>query len=199
MYELKEIGKVFTSKSVGTGPSSYEKRSYRAAILQSLRNTELEVSAKSCSLVQRSAGSVRSRNLRIEQVVARSSVYRLRGRNVSNSASWSRTFTSGAFVFDARGPQWAMASSFTRFLDRTQRRTTISRTPLDEWSVRRRDLCLTTHDTHNRHPSMPPVGFEPTISAGERPQTDALNGAALGTGTRSSVSFVNISWFGRRS
>ena len=28
---------------------------------------------------------------------------------------------------------------------------------------------LTTHDTHNRQISMPPVGFEPTISAGERP------------------------------
>ena len=26
MYELKKIGKVFTSKSVGTGPSSYEKK-----------------------------------------------------------------------------------------------------------------------------------------------------------------------------
>jgi len=25
MYELKKIGKVFTSKFVGTGPSSYEK------------------------------------------------------------------------------------------------------------------------------------------------------------------------------
>ena len=25
MYELKKNGKVFTSKSVGTGPSSYEK------------------------------------------------------------------------------------------------------------------------------------------------------------------------------
>jgi len=30
MYELKN-GKVFTSKSVGTGPSSYEKRFYWAA------------------------------------------------------------------------------------------------------------------------------------------------------------------------
>jgi len=26
MYELKKIGKVFTSKSVGTGPSSYENK-----------------------------------------------------------------------------------------------------------------------------------------------------------------------------
>jgi len=29
---------------------------------------------------------------------------------------------------------------------------------------------------------MPPVGFEPTISAGERPQTHALDRAATGTG-----------------
>jgi len=37
MYELKKIGKVLTSKSVGTGPSSYKKkRIYRAAVSQSL-------------------------------------------------------------------------------------------------------------------------------------------------------------------
>ena len=55
------------------------------------------------------------------------------------------------------------------FLDHTQRRSTVGRTPLDEWSARRRDLNQTTHDTHNRQISMPPVGFEPMISAGERP------------------------------
>ena len=43
MYELKKIGKVFTSKFVGTGPSSYKKRIYRAAVSQRLRNTGLEV------------------------------------------------------------------------------------------------------------------------------------------------------------
>ena len=75
-----------------------------------------------------------------------------------------------------------MASSFTRFLDHTQRRTTVGRTPLDEWSARRRDLYLTTHNTHNRQKPMPLVGFEPTISAGERPQTYALDRAATGTG-----------------
>ena len=37
------------------------------------------------------------------------------------------------------------------FLDHTQRRTTVGRTPLDEWSERRRDLYLTTHNTHNKH------------------------------------------------
>ena len=42
MYELKKnIGKVFTSKFVGTGPSPYEKRIYRAAVSQRLRNTGL--------------------------------------------------------------------------------------------------------------------------------------------------------------
>ena len=41
MYELKKIGKVFTSKFVGTGPSSYKKRIYRAAVSQRLRNTVL--------------------------------------------------------------------------------------------------------------------------------------------------------------
>ena len=55
------------------------------------------------------------------------------------------------------------------FLDHTQRRSTVGRTPLDERSARRRDLYLTTYDTHNRQISMPPMGFESTISAGERP------------------------------
>ena len=80
------------------------------------------------------------------------------------------------------GPTRAMASSFLRFLDHTRRRTAVGRTPLDEWSARRKDLYLTTHNTHNRQTSMPPVGFEPTISASERPQTYALDRAATGTG-----------------
>ena len=62
-----------------------------------------------------------------------------------------------------------MERIFLIFLDHTQRRITVGRNPLDEWSARRRDLYLTTHDTHNRQISMPPVGFKPTISAGERP------------------------------
>jgi len=41
MYELK-FGKLFTSKFVGTGPSSYEKRIYRAAVSQRLRNTAID-------------------------------------------------------------------------------------------------------------------------------------------------------------
>ena len=79
-------------------------------------------------------------------------------------------------------PTRVMASSFLTFLDHTQRRTTVGRAPMDEWLARRRDLYLTTHNTHNTQTSMSPVGFEPTISARERPQTYALDSAATGTG-----------------
>jgi len=75
--------------------------------------------------------------------------------------------------FLRNSPQWTMASSFTRFRAHTQRRTTVGRTPLDEWSARHRDLYLTTHNTRNRQTSVTPAGFEPTISAGELPQTFA--------------------------
>jgi hypothetical protein len=75
-----------------------------------------------------------------------------------------------------------MAFSFLRFLDHTQRHTTVGRTPLDKWSARRRDLYLTKHNTYNRQTSVPPVGFEPKIPAGERPQTHALDRAATGIG-----------------
>ena len=39
---------------------------------------------------------------------------------------------------------------------------------------------------------MPPVGFEPTISAGERPQTYALDRAATGTGEGVLVQYDNV-------
>ena len=39
---------------------------------------------------------------------------------------------------------------------------------------------------------MPPVGFEPTISAGERPQTYALDRAATGTVSLQEVPRLNF-------
>ena len=70
------------------------------------------------------------------------------------------------------------------------RRATVGRIPLDEWSARRRDLYRKTHNTHNIQTSMPPVGFEPTVSAGERPKTYALDRAATGIGTRKCDKFL---------
>ena len=51
------------------------------------------------------------------------------------------------FFFWRNCPHWARASSFTRFLDHTQRHTTVGRTLLDERSVPRRDIYLTTQNT----------------------------------------------------
>jgi hypothetical protein len=49
-------------------------------------------------------------------------------------------------------------------------------TPLDEWSDRRRELYLITHN--NKTYMHAPVGFEPAIPASELLQTQALDGAA---------------------
>ena len=100
------------------------------------------------------------------------------------SLNWSvHNYEHFLFVSWRNNPQWARASSFTRFLDHTQRRTTVDRTPLDEWSARRRDLYLKTHNNHIRQTSMPPVAFGPTVSGGEGPQTHAWDRAATGTGS----------------
>jgi hypothetical protein len=58
-------------------------------------------------------------------------------------------------------------------------RTTFGRTPLGEWSGRRRDLDLATHNNHYRQTSMSPARFEPTIAASERPQTHSLDRAVM--------------------
>jgi hypothetical protein len=60
--------------------------------------------------------------------------------------------------------------------------TTLGRTPLDECTARRTDLYL--HNTHKIQASIPPAGFGPGIPASERPQTHALDRAAIRIGIR---------------
>ena len=71
-----------------------------------------------------------------------------------------------------------MGHLFLMFLDHTQRRSTVGRTPLDEWSARHRDLYLKTHDTHNRQISILPVEEEMVeeqcVSRKGRSSTDAI-------------------------
>ena len=78
------------------------------------------------------------------------------------------------------GPTRAMAYSLLRFLDHKQRRVTVGRTSLDEWSARSRDLYLTTHNTRKKQTSMLLAGFESEIPASERPKTHTLDRAATG-------------------
>ena len=87
-------------------------------------------------------------------------------------------------------PQWARASSLSRIHVHTQWRTTVGRTPLDEWSARRRDHYLTKHSTHNWQASMPSAGFEPTIPASEWPQTYALDRIRDVKPTKRTVMFI---------
>jgi hypothetical protein len=62
------------------------------------------------------------------------------------------------------------------------RHTTLGRIPLNEWSVRRRNLYLTTHNNHNGQTSISSARFEPVIPACQRPQTHVLDRAATGIG-----------------
>jgi len=54
--------------------------------------------------------------------------------------------------------------------------TTLGKTPLDEWSARRKYLFLTTHNNYNRQSSMPQRDSNP------QSQTHALGRAAAGIG-----------------
>jgi len=75
-----------------------------------------------------------------------------------------------SFISLAMGPN---ASYGFLILDSRSRITTLP----NEWSARRRDLYLKTHNTPNREITIPQVGFEPAIPARERPQTHALDRA----------------------
>jgi hypothetical protein len=99
--------------------------------------------------------------------------------------SWHVERQPFIFVFARQPPRGPGPPHSRGFLDHTQRRTTVGMTPLDESSAHRKDLYVTTHTTlkTDRQPC-PPVGFEPTISACERPQTYALDHMATGTGDK---------------
>jgi hypothetical protein len=87
--------------------------------------------------------------------------------------------------FWRKNSQLTRTSSFTRFLDHTQRHTTVGRTPPKELSAPRIDLYFTTHNIHNKHP------FEPAISADELPQTHAIDRVAIRTGENKSTPKIN--------
>jgi len=128
-----------------------------------------------------------TRMIRLKSFI--SADFQVMTHGISTAADWMNlVLYSGSFGFEfwiGVRPWWvasnffwwrsglteAMASSFTRFLDHSQRRTTVGRTSLYEWLALRRDLYLTTHNTHKRETSIPPVVFEPQSqqASGRRP------------------------------
>ena len=66
--------------------------------------------------------------------------------------------------------------------------------PLDKRSARRRDLYISTHNTHKWQTSMPQTGFEPTTQASERPQDHVLDRTATEKGQNLSEYHIKISY-----
>ena len=92
----------------------------------------------------------------------------------TNSYAWKVYIRINFFYHDATAlVGQGLLSKDSR--SHTVRSTTLARTPLEEWSVRYRDLYLTTHNTHKRQTSLLPAGFKLTIPASNRPQTLDLN------------------------
>jgi hypothetical protein len=52
--------------------------------------------------------------------------------------------------------------------------------PLDYWSGQIKDLCLTTHNTHNRQISIASAGIQPTFPPSQKPQSHFLDRAGSG-------------------
>jgi len=97
------------------------------------------------------------------------------------------------FFFMGRQPQWDQGLLIVEVSrSHSAGHTTVGRSPLDGWSARRREFRLTTHNTHNKQISIPPVGFETAVPANERPSSHALDRADIGIGcTRLTLKSLN--------
>ena len=76
----------------------------------------------------------------------------------------------------------------------THRYTTVGRTPLDGWSVLRKDFYLNIHNNHKGQTSIPLAGIEPVILASDRLQTLTFDRSATGIGERNIVLLNLGSW-----
>ena len=63
---------------------------------------------------------------------------------------------------------------------------------MDKYSSLRRNLYLTTRNTHNRRTPTPPPGFGPTIRASERLWTQGLDHAASRMGYSVNITHILI-------
>ena len=96
----------------------------------------------------------------------------------AHTAGTSAYKTSNFFFFycGASTQFWGIGSPLRGFTV-TIKHTTLGRTPLEEWSAKRRGLYLLTYNNYKIQTSMPPAGFEPKIPASKRPQAYASDRA----------------------
>ena len=133
---------------------------------------------------------------------------KLAWRSILQLSQW---LSFGTYFFLAQQPplvQGLLIHEVSRSYTLT---TTVGRTPLHEGGARRRGLYLTTQNTHSssqrplpyntKHSQQTnihtPVGFEPTISANEWPQTYTLDRAVTGSGhAHISILKLIVTWCG---
>ena len=110
--------------------------------------------------------------------------------DMSENIAW---LVSVCFWCDS--PQWSRASSFTRFLEHTQRRTTVFRTPLDEWfSSSERPLPDNTQHSQHTNIHAPDGIWTHNLS---RRAAATFDSAASGTGRSAYISCINWGTDGR--
>jgi hypothetical protein len=80
-----------------------------------------------------------------------------------------RSFIIYTFFSNGATAPWGPRPPHYQGFTITLRHTTLGGTPLDERSARRRDLYLTTHNTHKRHPCS---GGIRTCNPNKRPAVD---------------------------
>jgi hypothetical protein len=89
--------------------------------------------------------------------------------------NYSSIFNFFTLIFSA--PTYCRCRELFLHLNTLIKHTTLSGTPLDVWSPRRRNLYLTAYNKHKRRKSMPPAGFESAIPTTDRPQTERQPGS----------------------
>ena len=138
---------------LGLSPRLMKKIIYRAAVSQRLRNTGLH------NVLLFSTDSKRKLACYFKTVHCR---YLWPRRNV-----FTARYDPSPFFLWFHSPSGPRPQHWV--FEVTLRHTTLDRTHLDEWSARRRDPYVTTHNTHKGETSMLPAGLEHAIPTIERP------------------------------
>jgi len=95
---------------------------------------------------------------------------------------FTRVYNFGLFFFyRSNAPVGLVLLTVEALRSQSGRNATFCRIPLHEWSVRRRDLCMSSHVQNSQETNIhAPAGFEPAVPASGMPQTHALDRSATG-------------------
>jgi hypothetical protein len=90
----------------------------------------------------------------------------------------------GEFFFSLAQQPNSGQGHLTLEFSASHKHTTVGKICFDEGLAPRRDLYLTTHNTHKKETSMPPAGFDTSVPASKGPLTLALDHLTTGIGRK---------------